>query len=78
MELNESMLETLNLLHYGREVFIKDTIDDSVKTHWFENIGKDGFYTTENQGKPMRFIKARLADSFLDFEDIKDYLTCRK
>ena len=55
---------------------VKETIDSPVKIHWFESIGRDGFYTTENQGKPIRYISIGIYDEFVDFMKIKDGLTC--
>ena len=65
----------LEELHYGCEVHIKNKrMDEVAHTHWFENIGVDGFYTTENQGQPARYISCNGIE-WLDFEKLKPWLT---
>lgn len=64
-------------LYYGGEVRVRDNKDDHFKIHWFENIGGDGFYTTENQGHPARYISLD-GNTWLDFETIKPFLAMLK
>lgn len=74
-------------LYYGQEVLIRKGKDSIWMTHWFEHIGRDGFYSTENQGSPARFVaeinpinssmsgeKGEIKDQ-IDFEEIKQYLS---
>ena len=64
----------LKRLHYGCEVLVKNEKEEKPKIHWFENIGSDGFYTTENSGKPIRFISIS-GENWIDFEKLKPWLS---
>ncbi len=73
--LNSIDHDVLKGLYYGREVFVTNKeIKNEYYTHWFENIGAGGFYTTENQGKPMRYISIN-SRIWLDFKKLKPWLT---